>query len=189
MLEVITMTERHATTPPSGKDIARLMRDFVGRFIETVRMPAGNTVRPPVAYWLAPKGILNHVRVDTYLCPRMKEDGHPLVVRISINHYALDDPEVILKRMGWRPFLKGRHHDSPGWSFELSVLPEELRAFAPWIASLAEAHAVGRDSVVGPTPYPCRFWNEAILHCNYAWSSAAWQRMQEFEKRRGRRIV
>jgi hypothetical protein len=109
----------------------------------------------------------------------------PLIPRLYINHYALDHPERIARRMGWE--LRSQKLDERlRWSFELSLLPSELADFAPWVVSMAQAHAANDSALVIGPPHKCYFWNDRngdILDCRYAWSAAAWRRMKAYEKR------
>ena len=167
------------------EQIAYLRRDFFARFLANMKMPAEVNLHPPSVCWFDPNGHINHLRVHACMQPHAGMPDRPLIPRLYVNHYALDNPERIAGRMGW----EWRPHNFDGslrWSFELSLLPDELADFAPWVVSLAQAHASKNASMVIVPPYKCHFWNDgkgSILNCRYAWSAAAWRSMKAYEKR------
>lgn len=167
------------------EQIAYLRRDFFEHFLANMKMPAEVNLRPPMVCWLDPNGHINHLRVHACMQPHAGIPDRPLIPRLYVNHYALDNPERIARRMGWP--LRPVRIDAPiQWSFELSLLPNQLTDFAPWIVSLAQAHAANDSSMVMAPPHKCHFWNDregGILACRYAWSAAAWRRMKACEKR------
>lgn len=164
-------------------ELAQLRRNFLERFLADMRMPVGMKLHPPSVCWLDPNGHINHLRVHAYMQPQVGMSDRPLIPRLYVNHYVLDHPERIARRMGWelRPF--GEFDERLRWSFELSMLPSQLSDFAPWVVSLAEAHAANESSMVMSPPHKCHFWSDKILDCNYAWSTAAWREIKAYEKR------
>jgi hypothetical protein len=166
--------------------IAYLRQDFFASFLANMTMPAGVNLHPPMVCWLDPNGHINHLRVHAYMQPHAGMPDRPLIPRLYVNHYALDNPERIARRMGWQLSPK-KFDEQPRWGFELSLLPSELADFVPWVVSLAQAHALYKSSMVAVPPHKCHFWkdrNSNILDCCYAWSAAAWHKMKLFEKRR-----
>jgi len=164
-------------------EIAHLRRDFFARFLATMKMPAGGNLRPPMVCWLEPCGRMNHLCLHAYMQPHAGMNDRPLIPRLYINHFALDDSERIARRMGWELRRRAPVRERCRWSFELSLLPKELPDFAGWIGSLAEAHAANDSSIVVEPPHKCHFWNDRMLDCRYAWSAAAWRRMKAYQER------
>ena len=164
-------------------ELAQIRRDFCERVLADMRMPAGGNLHPPIVYWLDPHRKINHLRVYAYMQPHVGMSDRPFIPRLYVNHYVLDHPERIARRMGWELRPYGEFDKRLCWSFELSLLPSELPDFAPWVVSLAEAHAANDSSMVLAPPHKCHFWNDRILDCNYAWSAAAWRKIEAYEKR------
>ena len=181
------MNSKHTrkTKANAHLELAVLRRDFFSRLLVHIRMPAGQNPNPPMVCWLDAQGRLNHLRVHAFMQTQACAPYRPFIPRIAINHYGLQNPGKIVGQMGWEQLWRATE---PRWSFELSLLPGELADFAPWIASLAEAHAASDSALVAAPPHQCHFWtdrNGGILDCRYAWSAAAWRNMERFEKKTG----
>lgn len=172
---------------------ARLRRSFATELAGALSMPATVHWRPglPATCWLDPSGCLNHARLLTYLHPCSDDLQRPLILRVSINCYAFDWEEHVRRRMGWP-----QPEDFPVgavlslWHYELSLLPGQVLAFAPWVAALAQAQARGDESLLPAPPQPCHFWGGHCLHCTYSWTQAAWKAIEplqrQWRRRRGR---
>ena len=166
-------------------ELARLRQDFFSRILADINMPVAENLNPPAVCWLDPQGRINHLRVHAFMQPQAAMPNRPFIQRIFVNHYGLDHSERIARQMGW-PLRSGRIDELIQWSFELSLLPNQMTGFAPWIVSLAQAHAANNSAMVIASPHKCHFWNDRngdILDCRYAWSAAAWRRMKACEKR------
>lgn len=177
------MSKKKTRKKNARVELARLRRDFFERFLADMRMPAGVKLHPPSVCWLDPNGHINHLRVHAYMQPHVGMSDRPLIPRLYVNHYVLDHPERIARRMGWALRRRVPVSERCRWSFELSLLPNELPDFARWIVSLAEAHAANDSSIVVGPPHKCHFWNDRILDCRYAWSAAAWRKMKAYQER------
>ena len=169
----------------ASKLTTHLRREFTHRLAASLPMPAGVRRVPgvPIAYWLDPSGRLNHARVDAHMAPCREERDCPLILRISINYLALDHHQAIIRRMGWESEYKGGYGSSVGWAYELTVLPEQILDFVPWIASLAVAHAAHDESRLLPTPHACHLWGRPGLSRCYAWTQAAWDATETIRQR------
>ena len=69
------------------------------------------------------------------------------------------------------PELRGVNQ---GWHFELTVLPEEILDFLPWIVSLVKAQSKGSPLVVQSPPQPLEFVVPAVGLFDNAWTEKAW---------------
>lgn len=69
------------------------------------------------------------------------------------------------------PELRGVNQ---GWHFELTVLPEEILDFLPWIVSLVKAQSKGSPEVVQSPPHSLEFVVPAVGLFDNAWTEKAW---------------
>lgn len=158
------------TSTASEASFRTIESRFLARFAAAMDCETKTSTNPPFVYWLDPRGRLHHVQLGIYSQPSPEHPAEPLVVRIHLDHYQLDDERALLRRAGWQGRLftgKG----GPG--FELSVLPEEAIDFAPWVSEFARLRQGGDPHAVAPPPHPCKFWGGWRPGCNYAWSTAA----------------
>jgi hypothetical protein len=86
------------------------------------------------------------VYVYAYSAPDDLFPGRPLILRLSINKGVeiVDMPKFGKKRQG----------RSRKWYFELTLLPEEVIDFLPWIVDLVQAHDQGFGSFNQDPPHP-----------------------------------
>lgn len=110
--------------------------------------------------------------IENYHCGRCG-NWEP-VYCVFVRPYPAPKP---VYRVDLREYGNTRSYEYQGPRFyELSVLPDELVAYAPFVASLANAHVRGDASLIRQPPLPTDFWGSTDyrdLRVSYAWSRAA----------------
>ena len=169
-------------------EMARLKREFYQAIVDHMEIPVIRSHRPNAVCWLDPDRCLNHLVVLPHCSPCKEALDWPLIPRIHVNHYYLDHKKGIARRAGWLRDGSCCPSREPQWTLELSTLPRELLAFAPWLAKLALAHAQGRDSFDVRPPHRCPFEPNGVMHCQYTWTTAAGHLITAAEKREEERV-
>jgi hypothetical protein len=62
-----------------------------------------------------------------------------------------------------------------GWDFELTLLPEEILDFLPWLVSLVKSQENGSDSYSSEPPHPFYFKPSNVSSNQEIWTQKAWQ--------------
>jgi len=138
-------------TPDAIRTLTSLRDQFYGLFAAamevSVRITHGNTSTnsPAMAFWVDDQQRLNYIRVYAHTAPDTLVPERPFVLRVSINKGA-GVPLATKQSKGCRG-----HNQS--WHFDLTVLPEELLEFAPWIVSLIQAQEE-RSAAAAQSPLP-----------------------------------
>jgi hypothetical protein len=76
------------------------------------------------------------------------------------------------------------------WEYELSLLPEELIDFGPWVASLVKAKESSSPELLAVPPHALGSWfgldqdwafiRAQVVDSRYAWTLGAWHASQEW---------
>jgi hypothetical protein len=162
-------------TPDTIRILTNLREQFYTQFAaamdSTVSITHGNasTSSPAMAFWVDDRQRLNYLRIYAHTAPDALVPERPFVLRVSINK-GIGTP-IQAKRP------KTHQGQNQGWHFELTVLPEEILDFVPWIVSVVSAQEKYSLAAAQTPPYPLsssRADNEPFL--NDAWTNNAWQR-------------
>ncbi|MGQ9872597.1 hypothetical protein [Leptodesmis sp.] len=159
-------------TPEISRTIAKLRSDFYTSFAKVMKEPVKISGNPynslaSIASWVDSNQWLNYITVYAYLAPDALASDRPFVLRFSINKGA---GTVALPRHG--QVCRGVNRQ---WSFELTVLPEELLDFLPWIVDLVQAQTQGLHSFSQRPPHPLNPAFLASLKSAHFWTLAAEQ--------------
>lgn len=162
-------------TPETIRIISNLRQEFYSLFVAEMAVPvkiSGSSYNSSslVASWTDHSQHLNYVNIYAYTAPDALQSDRPFILRLTINRGAGD---ISVARKG--PLCRGLNRK---WSFELTVLPEEILDFLPWIISLVEAKAKGLLSLVEEPPYPVTFNLANQLLATEAWTQQAKQKME-----------
>ncbi|MGC8712451.1 MAG: hypothetical protein ACP5RH_08670 [Leptodesmis sp.] len=138
-------------TPEIIRTISKLRNDFYTSFATAMPEPvkiSGNSYNSlaSIASWVDSNQWLNYITIYAYLAPDALVSERPFVLRCSINKGA---GTVALPRHG--QVCRGVNQQ---WSFELTILPEELLDFLPWIVDLVQAQTQGLHSLSQRPPHP-----------------------------------
>lgn len=158
-------------TPETIRIVSQLRREFYSLFAGDMKLPVcitnGNPsmANPPMAYWIDDNQRLNYMRIYVYTAPDELIPERPFILRVSINKGG-----GIVTAAKWRKDCQGLNQD---WYFELTLLPEEMLDFLPWVVSLVESNDQGSDSFLEEPPHPVdfRMSNQTLL--NDIWTQKA----------------
>ncbi len=159
-------------TPEIIRTISKLRNDFYTSFAEVMEEPvkiSGNSYNSVacIASWVDRNQRLNYMTIYAYLAPDHLTQDRPFILRLSINKGA---GMVALPRYG-----QGCQGLNQEWSFELTVLPEELLSFLPWIVDLVQAQAQGLHSFTQRPPHSLNPDFFVSLKSTHFWTLAAEQ--------------
>lgn len=159
-------------TPEIIRSIAKLRHDFYTSFAEAMEEPvtiSGSSYSSlaSIASWVDANQRLNYITIYAYLAPDALAVDRPFILRFSINKGA---GPVTLPRQG-----KGCQGFNQQWTFELTVLPEELLDFLPWIVDLVQAQNQGLGSFSEHPPHPINPDFLVSLKAPHLWTLAAEQ--------------
>ena len=102
----------------------------------------GNT---PKISWTDRFQNANYICIYAHLAPDVLMPDRPLILRLGMN-----------QGLGLEPAKGKKNKSTPGpklLKFELTLLPEELIKFAPWVIELVHAYEMGMDMELDP---PCQ---------------------------------
>jgi hypothetical protein len=161
-------------TPDTIRTLTSLRDQFYCLFSAameaSVRVTHGNTStnNPAMAFWVDDQQRLNYIRVYAHTAPDVLVPERPFVLRVSVNKGA-GTPLATKQAKGCRG-----HNQS--WHFELTVLPEELLDFVPWIVSVIKVQEKRSAAAAQTPPYPFTRQASAAFDKD-AWTQNARQRV------------
>ncbi|WP_242041247.1 hypothetical protein [Leptolyngbya sp. FACHB-261] len=122
-----------------------------------------------IATWLDDKQQLNYVRIQAHSAPDELIPERPFLLRVSVNRGI-----GIAPRATWGKECQGLNRD---WHLELTVLPEEILDFLPWIVSFVKTHSSDNATTwAQEPPHPFDFQRVAdTLLLSEAWTRKASQ--------------
>lgn len=139
-------------TPATIRIISQLRGEFYSLFATAMNVPVRITGKSysnnaPIVTWVDSRQKLNYLNVYAYSAPDAFIPERPFLLRVAIN-----------KSAGRLTFIN-REQECRGvnreWNFELTVLPEEVLDFLPWIVSLVKAQEKGLPPQVKEPPHQC----------------------------------
>lgn len=170
-------TSCHFTPTQVRRIIPKLRRNFCVLLSEHLSWHKGVSwwSGHPIVHWHDRRQRLNYARLDPHMEPDQARPDRPLIVRISVHHYAIE-------------FCRGPHpaQEYPGpYTLEVYALPEQVLDFAAWIGSFADAHAMADKSLLAPVPHACRFSDGPSFWWRAVWTESAWRAVEELCSDRG----
>jgi hypothetical protein len=160
-------------TPDAIRIIAQLRREFYSLFAAAMEAPVSitnggsSTGNPPMAFWIDHRQRLNYLRVYVHTAPDELMPERPFILRVSVNKGG-----GIITTAKWRRDCRGLNQD---WHFELTLLPEEILDFLPWLVNLVKSYDHGSASFVQEPPHPFSFKISDWLSFKEAWTQKAQQ--------------
>ncbi|HEY9727578.1 MAG TPA: hypothetical protein V6D50_14100 [Chroococcales cyanobacterium] len=160
-------------TPQAIRIVSQLRHEFYSLFSAAMEMPvsitngSASTGNPPMAFWIDDRQRLNYLRVYVYTAPDELLPKRPFILRVSVNKGG-----GILTTARWRRDCQGLNQD---WHFELTLVPEEILDFLPWLVNLVKSYNQGRTSFVQEPPHPFHFNISNCLSLQEAWTQKACQ--------------
>lgn len=137
-------------TPEAIRIITQLRREFYTGFAAAMEVPvsvtngSSSTGNPPIASWIDERQRLNYLRVYVYTAPDELMPERPFILRFSINKGG-----GVAAASKWRRDYQKLNQD---WWFELTLLPEEVLDFLPWLVNLVESYDQGSAPFVQEPP-------------------------------------
>lgn len=162
-------------TPEAIRIVSQLRHEFYSLFAAAMKVPVritnGNSYASnlSMASWIDDRQRLNYVLVYAHTAPDELVPERPFILRVAVNKGA---GIVAVARRG-----KGCQGLNQSWYFELTLLPEEILDFLPWIVSLVKSHDKGSASFVKNPPHPFNFKTSNVLLFHDAWTQKAWQQV------------
>ena len=158
-------------TPQTIRIVSQLRSEFYSLFATAMEVPVNITntnpyaSNPSMASWMDNRQKLNYICVYVHTAPDELAPKRPFILRVAVN-----------KGAGLITTAK-REKDCRGlnqsWRFELTLLPEEILDFLPWIVSLIKSHDKGSASFVMEPPHPFDFKMSHELLSDNVWTQQA----------------
>ena len=160
-------------TPEAIRIVVQLRREFYTLLAAKIQVPVSVTQDNPstsyrsMASWIDNQQQLNYVLVYPYIAPDALVPKRPFILKLGINQGAGS-----LGKTKWRKDCRGLNQS---WHFELTVLPEEILDFLPWVVGLIKSQ--DNDSPLGreTPPHPLQFKLPEVKLRQNAWTQKAWQ--------------
>jgi len=158
-------------TPAAASIVSELRGRFYSHF--AAAMPQAVTVvnakqgaaGTSVAAWVDMHQQLNYLYVYACVAPDPFLPERPLILRVSINK-GTELPTL-------SPLKRGSRALNQDWFFDLTLLPEEVLAFVPWVIGVIQSQAGDADAAMDP-PHPLTFRVSSPRSFLNAWTQSAW---------------
>ncbi|HEY9633387.1 MAG TPA: hypothetical protein V6D14_08275 [Coleofasciculaceae cyanobacterium] len=160
-------------TPEAIRTVSQLRREFYSLFAAAMEVPvsithgSSSTGNPPMVSWIDDRQRLNYLRIYVHTAPDELIPERPFILRVSVNKGG-----GIAVATKWRRDSQGLNQD---WNFELTLVPEEILDFLPWLVSLVKSYDQGCTSFAQEPPHPFFFNISNRLLFNEAWTQKARQ--------------
>ncbi|MGH8001057.1 MAG: hypothetical protein ACREPR_16925 [Brasilonema sp.] len=160
-------------TPETIRVVSQLRGEFYTLFAAEMKVPVNITKdnssasHRSMAFWIDDRQQLNYLLVYAHTAPDESVPKRPFLLRVAVNKGA-----GIVATSRWRKDCRGLNQS---WHFELTLLPEEILDFLPWIVSLVKSHNQCSALFVKTPPHPFHFQMSHALLLDDAWTQKAWQ--------------
>lgn len=172
-------------TPEAASILSSLREDFYHLFQTKMTVPVKlskgkslifNPSMAPVASWVDQHNRINYLAIYAHAAPDSLIPQRPLILRIAVNQWP-NTANHASKNAKDPQFNRD-------WSWELSLLPEQVIGFAPWLASWIAAESSSTE-LMKRSPYPLEFFphsaHPAAQNANVAWTQEALERIEADE--------
>jgi len=167
----LTAVELIPMTPAAVTIVSELRGRFYSHFaaampptVTVVNAKQGAT-GASVAVWVDQHQQLNYLYIYARVAPDPFLPQRPLILRISINR-GTELPFLSRRKWGSRAL-------NQDWCFDLTLLPEEVLAFVPWVVGVIQSQAGDTDAAMD-SPYPLTFSLSRPRSFLNAWTLGAW---------------
>ena len=161
-------------TPEAASILNSLREDFYDLFTTKMKVPVQlskgkslifNPSMAPVTSWVDKHNRVNCLAIYAHMAPDSLIPHRPLILRIAVNQWP-NTANQASKNVRDPQFNRD-------WGWELSLLAEQVIAFAPWLASWIEAESRSTELMKRP-PHALEFFPHPRTQAmNVAWSQAA----------------
>jgi hypothetical protein len=148
-------------TPSAIRLVSQLRHEFYSLFAAAMKVQVhitngkSYTSNLSMASWTDSRHRLNYLYVYAHTAPDELVPERPLVLRLAINKGA---GTVANSKRG-----KGEPGLNQNWHFELTLLPEEILDFLPWLVSLVKSYDNGAAPFIPEPPHPFDFTTSDVL--------------------------
>lgn len=162
-------------TPEAKQILVQLRETFYAQFAAAMKREVSVTkdnslIFSPslaaIASWVDDQQRFNYLSVQAHTCPDPLFPHRPLTLRIAINPPSgvITNTKTVKKKTGLNL--------NSSWSFNLTVLPEEIVDMAHWVASWI--HSQDNDSVAIAAPYRLKVAPTEDDSDYQVWTQTAW---------------
>lgn len=169
-------------TPDAANILSSLREEFYDLFQTEMKVPVKfskgkslifNPSMAPVASWVDKHNRINCLAIYAHTAPDALIPHRPLVMRISVNQWP-NTANQASKNSKDPQFNRD-------WSWELSLLPEQIMDFAPWLASWIESESRSTE-LMQRSPHTLEFFPHPTSQtANVAWTQDALARTEAGE--------
>lgn len=162
-------------TPDGIRIISQLRREFYSLFATAMQVPVNITnsnsyaSNLSMASWIDHRKKLNYLCVYAHTAPDELVPERPFILRVAANKGA--GITLTTKRE------KDCRGLNQSWYFKLTLLPEEILDFHPWIVNLVKSYDKGSASFLLEPPHPFDFRISDITLFHDAWTQKAGQQL------------
>lgn len=162
-------------TPETKRIICELRSEFYSLFAAAMNVPvnisgASYSSNSPIASWIDKRQRLNYLNMYAHTAPDEFVPQRPFLLRVAINNSA--GRVTFIKQ---KLECKGLNQE---WNFALTLLPEEVMDFIPWIVNLVKTSDKGFPEFLLEPPHPFGCRNSNLVLSQDVWTQAAWQAAQ-----------
>lgn len=157
-------------TPEAIRIVSQLRQEFYSLFAAAIKVPVnitqGNSYSNnlSMASWVDSRKRLNYLCVYAHTAPDVLVPDRPFILRVAVNKGA---DIIAVTRRG-----KGAQGLNRSWHFELTLLPDEILEFLPWVVSLVKSHENSSEPGIAEPPHPLDFERD-LPRTQSAWTHQA----------------
>ncbi|MBD3885001.1 hypothetical protein IFO70_25035 [Phormidium tenue FACHB-886] len=139
-------------TPTAIRMVSQLRQEFYSLFAAMMKVSVNVTSRnvstcnPSMAFWVDNHQRLNYLYIYACTAPDELSPECPFVLRLAINKNAGTLTAANRGKYG--------RELNQAWEFELTLLPNELLDFLPWVIDLIKAYNSSSPSLLPEPPHP-----------------------------------
>lgn len=139
-------------TPDTIRALAQIRQDFYSLFESLMDVPVKVTNRNSyasnlsIASWVDSQQRLNYICIFANTAPDDLVPERPFTLRLAVNQGG--DTFVITRHK------KGGQELNRGWAIALTLLPDEILDFLPWLVKLIRSGDISANAPLPAPPYP-----------------------------------
>lgn len=139
-------------TPEAIRTLSQLRQNFYSLFAAAMEVPVRITNRNSqtnnlsMASWVDRRQQLNYMYIFAHTAPDRLVPERPFTIRIAINTGG-DTVAIARQKQGMQELNRN-------WYFELTLLPDQVLDFLPWIVSMIASYETGFTTLMPDPPHP-----------------------------------
>jgi hypothetical protein len=162
--------------PESIRLVTQLRHEFYSLFAAAMKVPvdvtkgnsSSNIAR---ASWADARQQLNYICVYAHMAPDEFVPDRPLILRLSVNKGGVFTTPARMSRSS-----QGMNRR---WHFELTLMPDEVLDFLPWVVKLVQSYEKGSVAVLSDPPHPLNFADSDVGSFHNAYTQRASNRLSK----------